>query len=245
MNAVAVVAAVTAGAVAGPGVRAAIVAYREPRGDPARRRCPHCGRAVSSGPLRVSGTVALTGLCSDCGARVGPPPAGTELLGAGLLGLLALRVHPTLVLAAVGLATVAAIALARIDWTTLRVPDAILAPTLVSVVVLFAAAGVVDHREHQLFQALIGGAAAFAAYTVLALATSGLGFGDCKLAALLGFELAWFGWSTLIAGLTLGFLLAAVYLVPRLITGRSSRSTRIAFGPFMILGALTVLIVVA
>ena len=105
-----------------------------------------------------------------------------ELLGAGLLGLLALRIHPPLVLAALGVATIAAMALAAIDWATLRVPDAILAPTLISVVALFLAAGIIDHREHQLLQAIIGGAAAFAAYTILALATSGLGFGDCKLA---------------------------------------------------------------
>lgn len=245
MNAVAVAAAVTAGAIAGPGVRAAIVTNRASSADPARGRCPHCARPVAPGPLHIDHTVALTGRCSECGGRVGPPLAVTELVGAGLLGLLALRVHPPLVLAALGVAAIAAIALAAIDWATLRVPDAILTPTTISVIALFVAAGLVDHREHQLLQALIGGTATFAAYTVLALASAELGFGDCKLAALLGFALAWFGWRTLIAGLILGFLLAGLYLVPQMITGRSSRSTRIAFGPFMLIGALAMLIVAA
>lgn len=245
MNAVAVAAAVIAGAVAGPGVRAAIVTNRLPPDDPERWRCPRCGLPVASEPLHLDRTVALTGRCSECGGRIGAPLAVTELVGAGLLGLLALRVHAPLVLAALGVAAIAAIALAAIDWAAFRVPDAILAPTLVLVMALFVADALVDHREDQLLQALIGGAAAFAVYTVLALATAGLGFGDCKLAALLGFALAWFGWRTLIAGLALGFALAAVYLLPRMIRGRCSRSTRIAFGPFMLIGAFAILVVVA
>ena len=162
-----------------------------------------------------------------------------------MLGLLALRVHPLLVLAALGVAVAAGIVLVAIDARARRLPDAVLAPTLVVVLVLLVVAGIVDHRPSELVAALIGGAAAFAGYSLLALGTAGLGFGDCKLAALIGVVLGWFGWSALIAGVTLGFVLAALYLLARMFTGRFSRSEQIPLAPFMLVGAFAVLLVVA
>ena len=161
-----------------------------------------------------------------------------------MLGLLALRVHSLLVLAALGWVAAAGIVLVAIDASTRRLPDAVLAPTLV-VLVLLVVAGIVDHRPSELVGALSGGAAAFAGYSLLALATAGLGFGDCKLAAVLGLVLGWFGWDALVAGVTLGFVLAALYLLPRMVTGGFSRSEQIPLAPFMLVGAFTVLLVVA
>jgi leader peptidase (prepilin peptidase)/N-methyltransferase len=81
---------------------------------------------------------------------------------------------------------------------------------------------------------------------LLAFISSGLGFGDCKLAALIGLVLGWFGWDVLFAGMTtLGFLFAALYLLPRTVLGRIARTDRFAFGPFMLVGAVAVLLVAA
>lgn len=246
MTAITVIIAVTTGLLLGPWLRGAIFRHAVVSGEPDRRNCPSCARVLlPAGPLGAVYPVTPTGRCPACHQRFGMPPTVVELMTAGLLGLLALRVHPFLVLAALAWMAAAGIVLAAIDASKRRLPDAILAPTLVGVVALLIAAGLVDHRPHQLLQALISGAAAFAAFTLLALATSGLGFGDCKLAALLGVALGWFSWRTLFAGITLGFLLAALYLLPRMMAGRSARSERIAFGPFMLMGALIILLVAA
>lgn len=240
------VVAATVGLVIGPCLRATIVRNLLPGDDPARGRCPRCSRTVlSSGHLGIVAPVAVLGRCPACRQQLAPPPAVIELAGAGLLSLLALRVHPPLVLAAAGCMTAAGIVLAAIDTSSGRLPDQVLVPTLVAVLVVLVAAGFVDHQVSHLIDALVGAAAAFAGFTMLSLATAGLGFGDCKLAALLGLMLGWFGWEALLASVTVGFLLAALYLLPRLITGRLSRSNRIALGPFMLLGAFAVLLVTA
>lgn len=41
------------------------------------------------------------------------------------------------------------------------------------------------------------------------------GGGDVKLAVPLGFTLSWYGWATLLTGVLLGWLLAAVWVVAR------------------------------
>ncbi|MDA8302185.1 MAG: prepilin peptidase [Actinomycetota bacterium] len=238
--------AVTVGFLVGPWLRTAIFANRLPRGDPAHGHCPHCSRLVlASGDLGIVGPVALSGRCPSCRRRIGAPPVIIEVVSAGVSGLLALRVHPPLVLAALVWAAAAGIVLVAIDASTRRLPDAVLAPTLVVVLVLLVVAGLVDHRSSELVGALIGGAATFAGYSLLALVTAGLGFGDCKLAALLGLVLGWFGWEPLAAGVTLGFLLAACYLLARMVIGRFSPSEQIPLAPFMLVGAFTVLLVVA
>ena len=246
MTTVTVAVAVTVGLLVGLCLRTAIFANRLPRGDPARRLCPQCSRLVlAKGDLGIVGPVALVGRCPSCRRRIGAPPVVIEVVSAVLLGLLALRVHPLLVLVALGVVADAGIVLVAIDASTRRLPDAVLAPTLVVVLVLLVVAGIVDHLSSELVGALIGGAAAFAGYSLLALVTAGLGFGDCKLAALLGLVLGWFGWDALAAGVTLGFVLAACYLLPRMITGRFSPSEQIPLAPFMLVGAFTVLLVVA
>jgi leader peptidase (prepilin peptidase)/N-methyltransferase len=61
--------------------------------------------------------------------------------------------------------------------------------------------------------------------------------GDVKAAAGLGTMLAWRGWTALITGSLAGFLLAAVYGIALLVSGRATRKHQIPFGPFMIVGA--------
>ena len=54
--------------------------------------------------------------------------------------------------------------------------------------------------------------------------------------------LAWRGWAVLITGGFAGFLLAAVYGIALLISGRATRKQQIPFGPFMITGAFLVIL---
>jgi leader peptidase (prepilin peptidase)/N-methyltransferase len=79
-------------------------------------------------------------------------------------------------------------------------------------------------------------------YLVLFL-LGGMGLGDVKFAGVLGFALGWLGWQQLIAGTALGFVLGGVVSVFLLLAGRARRGSRIAFGPYMIAGALTAVLV--
>jgi leader peptidase (prepilin peptidase) / N-methyltransferase len=54
--------------------------------------------------------------------------------------------------------------------------------------------------------------------------------------------LAWRGWPALIAGGFAGFLLAALYGIALMMSGRATRKQQIPFGPFMIVGAFLVIL---
>lgn len=131
------------------------------------------------------------------------------------------------------------LALALIDAKTHRLPDRLVLPSYPVLVVLLAAAAGLRADWWSFARALIGGAVLFAFFFLVALAyPAGLGFGDVKFAGLVGGVLAYLSWSALVLGVFAGFLLAAIVGVVLIAAGRASRSTRIAFGPFMVLGAL-------
>jgi leader peptidase (prepilin peptidase) / N-methyltransferase len=171
-------------------------------------------------------------------ACTGPPPLALELSTAILLGGLAARVHPGLVLAAACWLAVCTVALAWIDVATLRLPDVLTAPAYAGTVVLLLAAAAASGHWPALLRALLGGLALAGAYLSLALISRGaVGLGDVKLAASLGTLTAWFGWPELLAGVFAGFLLGALYAAGLLAWRRATSHRRIAFGPFMVAGA--------
>ena len=71
---------------------------------------------------------------------------------------------------------------------------------------------------------------------------AGMGMGDVKAAAGIGTMLAWPGWRLLIAGGFAGFLLAAIYGIALLASGRATRKQHMPFGPFMLAGAFAVIL---
>ncbi len=63
----------------------------------------------------------------------------------------------------------------------------------------------------------------------------GMGLGDAKLIAVVGF---WFGWFSIPFTIFISSLVALIYSVPSLIKKTSDMSTQIPFGPFIIIGCL-------
>ena len=77
------------------------------------------------------------------------------------------------------------------------------------------------------------------AYLLLALLPgSRLGFGDVKLAAVLGLPLGWLGWPAVLTGLLLPHLLIGPVALVLLLTRRAGRRTALPLGPAMLAGAL-------
>lgn len=214
------------------------------RGQPWRRPCPACDRPLPGMLPRPGREVALGGRCPSCRARVGPPALAVEVTAAVLLGLLAARIHPGLVLAATSWLAVCAIALAWTDAASRRLPDVLTVAGYAGTVILLLIAAAVGGHWQDLVRALLGGLV-FAAFclVLLLISPSGMGLGDVKLAASLGTALGWLGWPVLAAGAFAGFLLAAGYGIVLLAAGRATRKTQVPFGPFMIAGAFGALVI--
>jgi leader peptidase (prepilin peptidase) / N-methyltransferase len=78
----------------------------------------------------------------------------------------------------------------------------------------------------------------------LALAVPGaLGAADVRLAGLLGLALGWPGWTTVISGAMLGLLYGSLTGATMIVLRRATRHTHIPFGPALIAGAFTALLV--
>nr|MDT0664311.1 prepilin peptidase [Micromonospora sp. DSM 115978] len=53
---------------------------------------------------------------------------------------------------------------------------------------------------------------------------------------LLGGALGWLSWASVVAGLVLGVMLAGIWALSLLATGRAGRGDRIAYGPHLLAG---------
>lgn len=203
-------------------------------------------------PLLIA-SLALAGLVAGWGQRAiivryavpagQPPPLAVEATSAIALGMLAARIHPGLVLAAACWLALCAVPLAFIDAAVHRLPDLLTAPAYAGTTVFLLLAAATSGHWPGLVRAVLGGIALAGFYLALILINpSGMGLGDSKMAASLGSLLAWSGWSTLLAGAFAGFLLAAIYGVALLASGRATRKQHLPFGPFMIAGAFAVIL---
>lgn len=137
-----------------------------------------------------------------------------------------------LALAAVG------VRLLVIDARTHRLPNRIVLPALGVLIALVIVDALATGETERMLRALLGGLALGGFYAVMHLTSrQGMGGGDVKLAAAIGVLLAWHGWWTLLLGSAAAFVLGALYAVVLMALRRADRSTRIAFGPWMILGS--------
>jgi leader peptidase (prepilin peptidase)/N-methyltransferase len=179
----------------------------------------------------------------SCGLRSLPPALAAGTVTAVLLGLLAARVHPALVLAAACWLALCAVPLAIIDVAVYRLPDPLTAAAYAGTAALLLAAAAVTGPWSALLRAGLGGLALAGFYLLLAvISPSGMSLGDVKLAASLGTLLAWFGWPLLIGGGFAGFLLGGVFASALLVYRKADRKQSIPFGPFMIAGAVLALL---
>jgi leader peptidase (prepilin peptidase)/N-methyltransferase len=80
-------------------------------------------------------------------------------------------------------------------------------------------------------------------FMALSLASKrGIGAGDVRLAAVLAMFLGYLGAHYVFQGLALGFIIGGVIALLLLITRKATRNTRIAFGPYICIGAMAVVL---
>jgi len=131
--------------------------------------------------------------------------------------------------------------LAVVDLRTRLLPRVVvIAATLAAIAYGLVAWPVTDDSD-ALVRGLIGMIAARVVFWVLWFVRSaGMGFGDVRLSALLGFVLAYLGWAEYALGMYSGFL---VFGLPGLLLAvvrrdRSLLKKAYPFGPFLLVGAL-------
>jgi leader peptidase (prepilin peptidase)/N-methyltransferase len=162
-----------------------------------------------------------------------------ELGTAAVFAVLALRIGLAPELPAFLYLGAIGVALAMIDIDVKRLPNAIVLPSYAVVAVLLGVAAAVQGEWGTLLRAALAGLALYAFYFLLRLVyPRGMGFGDVKLAGILGAYLGWLGWGELVVGSFLAFLVGGFFGLALIVGGRAGRKSNIPFGPWMLLGAL-------
>lgn len=227
-----------------------VVIYRVPRDESILFPGSHCTSCAAPVKARhnvpVLGWLMLRGRCAVCGSgisiRYPLVEAGTAALFAAItirFGLL-VQLPAYLYLAAIG------VTLAMIDFDVRRLPDSIVLPSYVISVLLLMPAGAVTGEWWVATRSLLGMAALWIIYMILALAyPRGMGFGDVKLAGLLGLYLGWLGWEALLIGGFGAFVIGGLGGTALIATGRASRNTTIPFAPSMVSAAVLAILLAA
>lgn len=219
-----------------------VVVWRVPRAESVvspPSACPECGERIRPRDnVPVASWVALKGRCRDCSAPISVRYPLVEATTALAFVLVAGRLGWSWALPAFLVVAAAAVALTLIDLDTHRLPDTIVLPLYPVGGLLLLAASWGEGDWAAIARAVIGGVALWLVYFLLAVAKpGGMGFGDVKLAGVLGAHLAWLGWGTFAVGAFGAFLLGGLFSVVLLVTGRASRTSGIPFGPWMVAGA--------
>ncbi len=225
-----------------------VVVWRVPRGESVvspPSACPACQTPIRPRDnLPVAGWLLLQGRCRDCAEPISKRYPLVELGTGVLFAVLALRFGFDAVLPAYLYLGAVGLALALIDIDLKRLPDALTLPSYPVVLVLLGVAAVVQHSAHSLVRAVVCGLIAGAFYFALWFVyPSGMGFGDVKLSGVLGLYLGWLGYGELAVGLFLGFLYGGLFGIGLILFKDGGRKTKVPFGPFMLLGTLTAVLV--
>ncbi len=207
-------------------------------------RCPQCGNGIKwYDNIPVLSWLMLRAKCRNCKHPIPARYAIVESLTGTLFATVAwhitnsastagelLALLPYLYITAIG------VALAFIDLDTHKLPNKIILPAypIAATLVIVASFGA-GWDWATIGRAALGGLALYGFYFILCI-IGGMGFGDVKLAGVLGLSLAWLGWDHLIIGGFLPFVLGGLYSGVLILLRRAGRKSGIPFGPWMLLG---------
>ena len=136
------------------------------------------------------------------------------------------------------------VALFWIDLDTHRLPEGLTLPVIPGLLVLLAVASATTGDWGALLRGVICGVAGWVVYAVLAfIVPGGLGLGDATLGGLVALPLGYLAWGVPILGFVAAYLVSGVVALVGLATRRLTLRSHIAFGPFIVVGALLALLV--
>jgi leader peptidase (prepilin peptidase)/N-methyltransferase len=165
------------------------------------------------------------------------------LVCAGVLGAFAARIGTDVVLSAYCVFGIALVVLSFVDLERQLIPSRVVYPAAAIIVPLLVVSSAVDDRWVSLGRAALGGAIAFVGFFLVhAVVPRGLGFGDVRLAGLIGVSTGWLGLGHAFVAFFSGFVLGAVVGVAVAALTGGGRKTRIPFGPFLAAGAFVAVV---
>jgi leader peptidase (prepilin peptidase) / N-methyltransferase len=141
------------------------------------------------------------------------------------------------------LLAVGASLLVVIDFAEYRLPDVIVLPLYAVLAGTLIVAAAVTYRWAALGRAAVAALAMFVLYFVMAMFARDLGFGDVKLAGVIGGFLGWFGVAQVVAGFLLAWVLMAVVGIALILLRRIKVKASLPFGPYLITGAVAAALV--
>lgn len=126
-----------------------------------------------------------------------------------------------------------------IDFQRQIIPNRIVYPTIFAAIPLLALAALAGGEWSRLGHALIGATLAWLALLVIHLISpAGMGFGDVRLAFVLGLFLGWINLAHVFTGLFLGVVLISAVGIALAVFRLRSLQEHIAFGPFLAGGSI-------
>lgn len=227
-----------------------VVIYRVPRHESIifpPSHCPNCESPIKHWQnVPVLSWALLRGRCHSCHCRISARYPLVEAGTAALFVAVTLRFGLSLQLPAYLYLGATAVALVLIEFDVRRIPDSIVLPSYVIGITLLMPAGAEAGDSWEAWRALSGMVALLAIFFALALAyPNGLGFGDVKLAGLVGIYLGWLSWSALFLTAVGSFVIAAIGGSAALATKQGSRSVAVPLGPCLIGAAVLALFAAA
>lgn len=205
------------------------------------------GAAVLAGAGAAALTPRLRTLTSRPTDRPGRwPNSGAHVLLAALLGAGGALVASSWTEAVTFAVAAVLLALAVVaDLAVHRLPNPLTWGLAVVLVLGLGTSALLAGTHGRFLTAALAGAATPAVLLVLhLLVRGGLGRGDVKLGVGLGLVLGWWGWQAVWFGLAGAFVLSGVGALALIATRRATLKTRMAFGPWLVAGAVASLWVV-
>jgi leader peptidase (prepilin peptidase)/N-methyltransferase len=220
-----------------------VVVHRVPLGHSLSRppsACPSCATPISARDnIPVLSWLVLRGRCRRCGSAISVRYPMVEATTAVLFVAVALRFGWSWTTPAVDAFTAGLLALACIDLEKYLLPKRVVYPTLVASGVFLAVGTVWGHEWRRLGVAALCGAVAFGVFFLLNLVNpKWLGFGDVRLAGVIGLVLGWLGLPYVLVGLLAANLAGVVVAGILISSGRMKRSTPMPYGVFLSAGAV-------
>ena len=137
-----------------------------------------------------------------------------------------------------GLLAVGCALLVCVDLAAMRLPNVMVGPLYLVLLVALGAATAVSGDWLRLVQAIGVGVAMLAVYLLLAMIRPGqLGMGDVKFGGVIGLFLGWLGWGEVLLGMFAAFVLSAVVGLGMMWFFKMGKKHMLPFGPFMVAGA--------
>jgi leader peptidase (prepilin peptidase)/N-methyltransferase len=220
-----------------------VVVHRVPIGASLSRppsACPSCDTPIAwRDNIPLLSWLMLRGRCRSCRVGISARYPAIEVATGALWVAVALRFGWSWTTPAVDAFVAGLVALACIDLERYLLPKRVVYPTAIASGAFLVVATLSGRQWDRLGVAVIGSALAFGLFFALHWYNPHwLGFGDVRLAAVLGLVLGWLGLPYLLVGLLIANLSGLVVAGVLLAAGRMKRDTPIPYGVFLSAGSV-------